>query len=661
MKRIILFLSLLLFLGLGATAQTQTLATTTFSTANGNLPNVGANFAVPVDVTNIGNIFTLTIYINYDPEVISYTGSQNPLVTGITVTNIATNVMKILVGNFPAPTNVPDGTLIELLFDFLGGDSELTFRTTTHAPTWVSNILLTDYTVFEFTDADVTNGGVYGGYVANTITSGTWGTATDWSLGVVPNSYHNVTVDDAKGIVTIDADAIANDVTIADGGQLTHNAATTLTVGGNFLINSGGSFIQNGTLSVTGTTGAERYIAAANWIINLDGWHFLSSPVANQAISGAFTPSGPDGDYDFYRWYEPTYTWQNQKVPAHGITTFVIGKGYLVAYEQAGTKTFSGIFNTTDKTWDNLTRTNTLSNMGWNLIGNPYPCALEWGDWSLTNISTLAKVWGEASAAYIDINPAGIVPAMNGLMVQVTTVGVGSLTIPAADRTHNTTPWYKSEDQRILLVAHDLDYGEVAQQSVVRFNEAATEGYDSEFDCYFLEGYAPVFYSVAEGKYLSTNTLPEWSTELIVPFMFEKNGSSNFMIELAETIEGYDVFLKDLKENITVNLTEMTNYAFTSEEGDDPERFEILFGVVGIDDIDALAAAYVYSYNNKIIIANVMGATNMDVINIQGQAVYNLSFNSTGFKEIAIDLPSGIYLVRLSNSGEIKTSKVFVK
>ena len=659
MKRIILFLNLLLFLGLGATAQTPTLSTTTFSNPNGNLPNVGANFAVPVDVTNIGDVLTMTIYINYDPEVISYTGSQNPLVTGITISNIATNVLKIIVGNFPDTTTIPNGTLIELLFDFMGGDSELTFRTTTHAPTWVSNILWDDYSTFYFTDADVTNGGVYGGYVANTITSGTWGTATNWSLGVVPNSYHNVTVDDAKGIVTIAADATANDVTIADGGQLTHNASTTLTVGGDFLIQSGGSYIQNGTLNVTGTTNAERYIAAANWSVNLDGWHLLSSPVVNQAISGTFTPSGAGNDYDFYRWNETTFMWENQKV--HFFSPFVVGKGYLVAYENTDTKVFSGTFNTADVNWNNLTRTNPGDSMGWNLIGNPYPCAIEWGDWSLNNIAALAKVWDEASSAYIDINPTGIVPAMNGLMVQVTAVGVGSLIIPKADRTHSTTGWYKSENQRILLVARDLDYGELAQQSVVRFNDAATVGYDSEFDCYFLYGYAPGFYSVAEGKHLSTNTLPEWSTELVVPFMFEKNGSSNFMIELAESIEGYDVFLKDLKENITVNLTEMTNYAFTSQEGDDPERFEIMFGVVGIDDIDALAAAYVYSYNNKIIIANVTGATNMDIFNIQGQTVYNLSFNSTGSEVIAIDLSSGIYLVRLSNSGEIKTSKVFVK
>ena len=664
MKRIILFLNLLLFLGLGATAQTPTLSTTTFSNPNGNLPNVGANFAVPVDVTNIGDVLTMTIYINYDPEVISYTGSQNPLVTGITISNIATNVLKIIVGNFPDTTTIPNGTLIELLFDFMGGDSELTFRTTTHAPTWVSNILWDDYSTFYFTDADVTNGGVYGGYVANTITSGTWGTATDWSLGVVPNSYHNVTVDDAKGIVTIAADATANDVTIADGGQLTHNASTTLTVGGDFLIQSGGSYIQNGTLSVTGTTSAERYIAGTDWAVNLDGWHFLSSPVASQPIVPEFTTAGGP-NYDFYRWHEPSHMWENQKNPAHTFTNFVIGKGYLVAYDDADTKVFSGTFNTADVTWSNLTRSSAGDNKGWNLIGNPYPCALEWGgtNWSLTNVATLAKIWEEVSSAYIDINPTDIVPAMNGLLVHVTAAigSTGSLIIPAAERTHSTTGWYKSENQRILLVAHDLDYGELAQQSVVRFNDAATEGYDSEFDCYFLYGYAPGFYSVAEGKHLSTNTLPEWSTELVVPFMFEKNGSSNFMIELAESIEGYDVFLKDLKENITVNLTEMTNYAFTSEEGDDPERFEIMFGVVGIDDIDVLAAAHVYSYNNKIIIANVTGATNMDIFNIQGQTVYNLSFNSTGSKVIAIDLPSGIYLVRLSNSGEIKNSKVFVK
>ena len=658
MKRIILFLTLLMFFSFVTTA--QTLYDTIWLTSP---TTVGSNFNYPVYDTNDGEVYTFTIYINYDPDVLGYTGFTNGSVTCIAVTNQTSSVLKILVGNFPLPTVIPDGKLLDLQFTYYGGNSDLPFHTTTYGAYQSSILEYPTATTYHFTNDSVTDGGIYGGYVANTITSGIWGTATDWSLGVVPNSYHNVTVDDAKGIVTIDADATANDVTIADGGQLTLNAFT-LTVGGNFLINSGGSFIQNGTLSVTGTTGAERYIAGTDWAVNLDGWHFLSSPVASQAIAPEFTTSG-GANYDFYRWDEPSHEWENQKNPAHTFTNFVVGKGYLVAYDDADTKVFSGTFNTANEIWNNLTRTSAGDNKGWNLIGNPYPCALAWGgtNWSLTDVAALAKIWEEVSSAYIDINTAGIIPAMNGILVHVTAAigSTGSLIIPAADRTHNTTGWYKSEDQRILLVAHDLDYGELAQQSVVRFNDAATEGYDPEFDCYFLEGYAPVFHSVAESKHLSTNTLPEWSTELVVPFMFEKNGSSNFMIELAETIEGYDVFLKDIKENITVNLTEMTNYAFTSEEGDDPERFEILFGVVGINDIDALTAAHIYSFNNKIVIANVTGSTNMDIINIQGQKMYNLSFNSNGYKEIAVDLPSGIYMVRLSNSGEIKTSKVFVK
>ena len=667
MKKILILQILLLTLG--SLTFAQQLSTTTFS--GGTLPNVGASFDVPIYMSNFPpNIYGVIAYFEYDLDILDYTGTANPYNVFVTVTQMASNRIRVEMVDYNNLTQftIPDGSkLVDLQFTFLAGYTDLTFPT---SATTTNNEYSTylDENLNEIEITDLINGAVEGGYVGNTIDGGDWATAANWNLDsdpnvhIVPNAYHNVTVDDgAKGLVTISADAVANNVTIVDGGQLTLNAFT-LTVGGNFLVNSGGSFVQNGTLSVTGSTSAERYIAGTDWAVNLDGWHFLSSPVASQPIVPEFTTAG-GANYDFYRWDEPSYEWENQKNPAHTFNDFVIGKGYLVAYDDADTKVFSGAFNTDNVNWNNLTRTTDYYTRGWNLIGNPYPCALEWGgtNWSLINVASLAKIWDEVTSAYFDINPTGIIPAMNGLMVQVITTGTGTLTIPVANRTHNTTGWYKSENQRILLVAHDLDYGELAQQSVVRFNDAATEGYDPEFDCFFLEGYAPVFYSVAEGKYLSTNTLPEWSTELIVPFMFEKNGSSNFNIELAETIEGYDVFLKDLKENTTVNLTEITNYTFTSEEGDDPERFEILFGVVGIDDIDAMSAARVYSNNNKIIISNITGATNMDIFNIQGQMVDNFSFNSTGFEEIVVDLPSGIYMVRLSNSGEIKTSKVFVK
>lgn len=660
MKRIILFIALLLLTGYGATA--QTLATETYSSVNGNLPTLGSQFDVPINVTDIGDVVNMTLYLSIDPEVIDYQSYNDGISEAIfTVTEQESGTrLMIEVNSSVGPFqefNVPDGKLVDLSFVFNGGDSDLDFGTQTNAPASTYTYITPSYGTYEFTESDVTNGAVLGGEVDNTIDDGAWGAASNWSQGVVPNSWHNVTVSvpTGRGTVTISEDAVADDVTIENGGQLTLNLGYTLDVDNDFTIESGGSYIEDGTLTVGGTKSAERYIEAATWTAPLDGWHLLSSPVASQSISGSFVPAS-GGDYDFYRWNEPTQTWENQKNPAHSFTNFVKGKGYLVAYQDSDTKVFTGSFNKSNENRA-ITDQGSGSSAGFNLLGNPFPSAIEYGDWG--DNAAIAKVWNEATAGYIDVAAGGIIPAMNGFMVE-SEAATGSVTIPASARTHDATAWYKSGEERILLIAKDMDNGILAQQSVIKFNESATEGYDPEFDGRFLWGYAPGFYSYADETMMSTNNMP-WSSDLVIPFRFETNGSTSFMIELAETLEGQDVYLKDLKTDAVVKISESGTYAFTSEQGDDPARFELLFNTVGIDDNLALDAALVFSNDDQITVANVKGETQMAVLNLQGQALYETEFNSNGFTTVNVDLPTGIYLVRLYNNGEAKTSKVIVK
>ncbi len=110
---------------------------------------------------------------------------------------------------------------------------------------------------------------------------------------------------------------------------------------------SGGSFLQNGTLTAANTK-AERAVPVADWNTALNGWSQISSPVANQAIDGEWTPAGADNDYDFYAWDEPVDIWRNQKDVNYNFDHFNVGQGYMAAYQAGGTKTYSGNFNTAD-------------------------------------------------------------------------------------------------------------------------------------------------------------------------------------------------------------------------------------------------------------------------------------------------------------------------
>ena len=251
-------------------------------------------------------------------------------------------------------------------------------------------------------------------------------------------------------------------------------------------------------------------------------------------------------------------------------------------------------------------------------------------------------------------------------MVQVTPTfgGNNSLTIPTADRVHDATAWYKSsENQTIKLVANDFA-GQTAQESVVRFNPEATSGFDPAFDSQFFAGYAPQFYSVSNNEKLSTNCLPGFNGETAIPFRFIKNNSTNFTIEATgiETLEpASTIYLRDIKLGIDFNLSENPVYAFTSAEGDDPNRFELKFGTVGINDTPAAQTVVAYYNAGSLYISAVEGTTNIGIYNIQGQNLTNHELHGSGLQNLSLNLPSGVYFARIINDGKMQTVKIIAQ
>ncbi len=524
-------------------------------------------------------------------------------------------------------------------------------------------------------------------------TAGTnWGDLNNWVPSVVPNALSDVLIPAAATAPNQPvvgelpgSPALCKNLTIQSTGSVTVAAGKSLTVGGlltNSTGNNGlvvksditgtGSLILN-TANVDGTF--ERYLTDADWADWQDGWHFLSSPVLNQAIS-AFATVDPF-NYDFYSWYEPSNIWVNYKNTtteptwntANGSTNFTGGKGYMVAYNNAEVKSFTGKLNVAGMTKTDLAYTPSSysgsdTDPGWNLLGNPFTSPLTWdhADWALTNVSTTAKIWWELYASYTDISVISgnvIIPATQGFMVMVTS-GTNSITIPAAARVHSTQPWYKSTGTPLIkLVAHNLG-SQMAQESVVAFDENATPGYNPDFDSRFLPGYAPYFYSVDGTDHLSTNVLPGMDNQTTIPFSFIKTDGSNYSIE-AKQIDNVpaQVFLTDLKINQTQNLVDNPVYTFTASDGDDPARFLLSFSHVGVNE-NTLNNNRIYAYENNLYIVN-PGKARLEVYNLTGQKLLAEEINCPGLSRTTLYVPTGYYVVRLTTGTKVVVTKVFIK
>ncbi len=522
--------------------------------------------------------------------------------------------------------------------------------------------------------------------------SGNWEVPGNWCNGAVPTGSTNVKIP-VGSTVTVTSlpatNAACNNLIIENNtAVLIIGTGKALTVNGTItnnsdetglVVESGGSLIQNSAVLAT----VERWISGWGSVPN-HGWHFLSSPVSAQVIETEFVPSQgstPTTTEDFYTWWEPTNQWVNYKntvtsptwKEANGNSLyFTPGKGYLVDYEVGGPKHFTDKLNKDNIPVSNLPiSTGPGGSHGWHLLGNPFSSAIEWGtgDWSINNINATAKIWEETSASYVDIDNISphspIIPALNGFMVQVTNgfSGDNSLIIPTAARLHNTASWYKSTDiPYIVLVANDPT-GQTAQKSILRFDNQATTGFDPAFDSHFLEGYAPKFYSVAGEEHLSTNTLPEVGGTVQVPFAFIKNDGVSFTIEAKKISNLYGpVILNDLKTSATQDITANPVYSFTSESGDNPNRFLLTFSHVGIGDTQKSNTFTVYTSDNRIFVLDNTGKShgNVFVYNMVGQLILQQKLNGGNMTNISLDAATGYYLVKVVTNEQTYSTKIFI-
>ena len=446
---------------------------------------------------------------------------------------------------------------------------------------------------------------------------------------------------------------------------LTIESSATLSIQSNEA-NTGSLKVGNAT---SGNVIMERYIGAADWMDWKDGWHFLSSPVADYQIVNNFTAT----DYDFFAWSEPHNLWVNYKdgvdptfTDVNGSLNFELGTGYMAAYKVAGIKSFTGTINVDDVTVTNLTISSGAgNNYAFHLLGNPFTCGVTWDatdDWGKTNIAGSVKIWNEISKGYTDIASGGIIPATNGFLVQAVG-GTGSLTIPESKRTHAGS-FYKNTDFPIIkLKANNIDFPSF-QESQLLFNPESTVNYEMEFDSRFLSGYAPLFYSKINSEPMSVNSMPNIEETTTIPFTFIKNEGLNFSIQIYE-IENVDmdVWLYDNKLNRNHNLTENPIYVFTSFEQDDSDRFIINFSPLGVDK-PAIEEDIIQVWVSKNTV-NILNQNNITgdivVVNMLGQKVYSAKLNSEKTQQISINAPSGYCIINIVTNSGVVNEKIYLK
>jgi len=454
--------------------------------------------------------------------------------------------------------------------------------------------------------------------------------------------------------------------------------------GGNLLLESDAtgdaSVINLGSVTHSGGGQAivKRYMPGA-----VSAWHMISTPVNGMGIAGS--DWAPDTDEDMYLWHEPDPgIWVNYKnqssgtsgdLPyfdvANGNNNFSTGRGYIVNYNTADpTKNFESnglncgnvniiLAKSAAKSW--------TWSAGLNLIGNPYPSALDWSAVSKTNIVT--EVWAQVYDANKDGGPGyvpvnGPIASGQGFFVQAVTDQV-TLTLQPAHQVHTTTQSFMKNiaDQLVLRLSSDTFFDE----TTILLNETSVPEHDF-FDAtkYFsFDPQMPQLYSLSkDGRQLAINSVDAVSETTVIPLSIKVQGNNIMAIQLVETgatFEGQDIILCDMLTNTLHKLSEEPVYNFMVNADDNPDRFLLKFGTVGIAEAPPHPLLNAYIQHNLLYILNPDAPKATVVLfNLQGQVILRREIGQ-GLQSIPVDVAIGTYLVSMQIDNAMAIRKLIIQ
>jgi hypothetical protein len=407
----------------------------------------------------------------------------------------------------------------------------------------------------------------------------------NWENNKVFENWATVKVPSGKSnYPKLTGTASVNDLIIESGGSFTVSETGIFTIAGKLELKSDAG--NNADFACLGALTYDANNVLIHQNVELDSrFYYVSSPVvgATQISIGATNPMDiwdPSiGDYTAY--------------PSS--SAMEAGQGFILKSSQS--LLFRGEINA-----GNISKIiyRTTQNAGWNLIGNPYPCAIDWNEinksvevvnsfWIYDNLADKYAAYNASLSGGANLIDGSKIPSNHSFWVKVSSEypapSSGLVTFDNNSKVVSSGTYLKNAtlEPQYPKLKIACKSGEINDEILIGFAPEATVGFDTyDTEKYFSynNALAQPFMSVA-GKRLCVNSYPELVNELNVPIVLRSGIVGDYSIERI-SIENFEdqiqINLVDLQENISIDLRNIASYPFSlTSTGDISNRFVIQF------------------------------------------------------------------------------------
>jgi hypothetical protein len=501
--------------------------------------------------------------------------------------------------------------------------------------------------------------------------SSEWVNTSNWDDNTVPNSTENITIESGEKQPIVTANINCGNLTLKPNSVFEISDGATVNVNGNFTLESDltgtASLLDYGNLIVSGDKKIQCYLKCNDPTVNNE-FHFLSSPIAKHPIENTLM------NYYVYPYDEITNSWSALKVG----DSLKTGQGYSVYYSGNSDQIaeFNGDFNSGDQSIP-VTATNYSginSDDNWNLIGNPFPSAIDWDFVTKDNIESAIYIWDAERASYssyvsgvgTNFNNDGIIPPTQGFFVHATSSG--NLIIPQLARVGTHSQLLKSKQLVFPKLKIQLADEFNNDECIICIRTEATQQWDSKYDALKILSFKsdiPQIYSVAGDKKLSINSLKMFKDTLEIPLVIITNNdlihlSFNSISEFSDSIK---VNLKDKELNRIMEINKDSCYQF-NQNNNDIHRFSILF-VKKNPMPNSFSNDYGILINTENNLVNVKNIPNefrngvLELYSIDGRLIKSLKINKRTHLNFSI-MNNGIYILMIKSFNKVFTHKICI-